>query len=119
VLGRVADPDLAVLLHRATALVAPSRAEGFGLPVLEAMAAGVPVLSSDAPALVEVGGGATLVVPRDDPKALAVALRSLLDDEPLRARLAAGGPPRAARFGWAQAARALWPVYAELASGRA
>jgi glycosyltransferase involved in cell wall biosynthesis len=119
VLGRLPDEDLAVVLHRARALVAPSRAEGFGLPVLEAMAAGVPAVTSDAPALVEVGGGATLVVPRDDPRALAGALRSVLADAALRARLAAAGPPRAARFAWADAARALWPVYAELARRRA
>ena len=119
VLGRHGDPDLAVVLHRATALVAPSRAEGFGLPVLEAMAAGVPAVTSDAPALVEVGGGATLVVPRNDPRALAVTLRSLLEDEAIRYRLAAAGPPRAARFAWTDAARALWTVYAEVAGGRA
>jgi glycosyltransferase involved in cell wall biosynthesis len=64
---------------------------------------------------VEVGGGATLVVPREDPRALAVSLRSLLDDEALRSRLATAGPRRAARFAWADAARALWTVYAELA----
>ena len=58
-LGRLSDSDLAVVLARATALVVPSRAEGFGLPVLEAMAAGTAVVTSDAPALVEVGGGAT------------------------------------------------------------
>jgi glycosyltransferase involved in cell wall biosynthesis len=119
VLGRLPDADLATVLRRATALVAPSRAEGFGLPVLEAMAAGVPAVTSDAPALVEVGGDATLVVPREQPRALAVALRSLVDDPALRARLAAGGPPRAARFSWSDAARALWTVYRELASGRA
>ena len=118
-LGRLPDEDLAVVLHRAAALVAPSRAEGFGLPVLEAMAAGVPAVTSDAPALVEVGGGATLVVPRDDPRALAAALRMLLEDQELRARLAAAGPRRAARFGWADAAHALWTVYAELVRGRA
>jgi glycosyltransferase involved in cell wall biosynthesis len=115
VLGRLPDADLAVVLHRATALVAPSRAEGFGLPVLEAMAAGVPAVTSDAPALVEVGGGATLVVPRDDPAALAAAVRSVLADGAVRARLAAAGTARAARFGWSDAARALWTVYAEVA----
>ena len=62
-LGRLSDTDLAVVLDRATALVVPSRAEGFGLPVLEAMAAGTAVVTSDAPALVEVGGGATSVTP--------------------------------------------------------
>jgi glycosyltransferase involved in cell wall biosynthesis len=114
VLGRLPDPDLATALHRSTALVAPSRAEGFGLPVLEAMAAGVPAVTSDAPALVEVGSGATLVVPRDDPHALAVTLRSLLADEALRARLAAAGRRRAADFTWTATARALWTVYAKV-----
>src|SRR6185312_14170855 len=57
-LGRLPDEDLAVVLAGATALVVPSRSEGFGLPVLEGMAAGVPVVTSDAPALLEVGGDA-------------------------------------------------------------
>jgi glycosyltransferase involved in cell wall biosynthesis len=114
VLGRLSDPDLATVLHRATALVAPSRAEGFGLPVLEAMAAGVPAITSDAPALVEVGGGATLVVPADDPPALAVALRSLLGDPALHSRLGTEGRRRAAQFTWLAAARALWAVYAKV-----
>jgi glycosyltransferase involved in cell wall biosynthesis len=119
VLGRLPDPDLATVLHRATALVAPSRAEGFGLPVLEAMAAGVPAVTSDAPALVEVGGDATVVVPAGDPRALAVALRSLLADTALRSRLGAAGRQRAAQFTWMAAARALWAVYAKVLEGPA
>jgi glycosyltransferase involved in cell wall biosynthesis len=113
VLGRLDDPDLAVVLHRATALAAPSRAEGFGLPVLEAMAAGVPAVTSDAPALVEVGGGATLVTPRGDAAALAAALREA-GDPAARERLSAAGRARAAHYSWTASARELWTLYTEL-----
>lgn len=113
-LGQVSDPDVAVLLSRATALVAPSRAEGFGMPVLEAMAAGLPVVTSDAPALVEVGGGATLVVPREDPVALAAALAAVAVDGELRARLAMAGRTRSAAYSWDAAADKLWRIYREL-----
>ncbi len=114
-LGRLPDPDLAVVLHRAAALAVPSRAEGFGLPVLEAMAAGVPVVTSDAPALVEVGGGAAAVVPRDDPDALAEAL-ALAADPAERDHLAAAGRTRATHYSWSAAARELWTLYSDLAT---
>jgi glycosyltransferase involved in cell wall biosynthesis len=113
-LGRLSDADLAVVLSRAAVLVAPSRAEGFGLPVLEAMAAGVPVVSSDAPALVEVGGGATVTVPVGDADALAAALAEVLGSDARRASLAEAGLNRAADFSWESAARRLWDLYAEL-----
>jgi glycosyltransferase involved in cell wall biosynthesis len=110
-LGRVPDADLAVLLDRATALVVPSYDEGFGLPLLEGMAAGTPVLTSTAPALVEVAGGAALSVPLPE---LVDGLRQVLDDEPLRARLRTAGPARAAQFSWDAAAARLWRAYADL-----
>jgi glycosyltransferase involved in cell wall biosynthesis len=114
-LGRLPDLDLAVVLSRAAVLVAPSRAEGFGLPVLEAMSAGVPVVSSDAPALVEVGGGATVTVPVGDADALAGALAEVLDSADLRARLAAAGRRRSGDFSWSAAASRLWELYTDLA----
>jgi glycosyltransferase involved in cell wall biosynthesis len=114
VLGRLPDADLAVVLSRATALVAPSRAEGFGLPVLEAMSAGVPVVSSDAPALAEVGGGATVTVPVGDADALADALAEVVGSAELRAHLVEAGRRRAEDFSWSAAARRLWALYADL-----
>ncbi|GAB2680236.1 glycosyltransferase family 1 protein [Saccharopolyspora gloriosae] len=111
VLRQVGDAELAVLLRLATALVAPSLAEGFGLPLIEAMAVGTPVVHSDVPALVEVAGTAGLAVRRADPRALARALRLVVDDPDQRAKLAEAGPRRAEHFSWDRAARDVWRAH--------
>ncbi|GAA3434482.1 glycosyltransferase family 1 protein [Kutzneria kofuensis] len=110
-LGPLTDAELAVVLRRATVLAVPSLAEGFGLPLLEAMAVGVPVVHSDAPALVEVADGAGFVARRGDPKSLVAALRTVIDD-PAAARAAVDrGRARAAGFTWRRAAEAVWAVH--------
>ncbi|GAA3991567.1 glycosyltransferase family 1 protein [Allokutzneria multivorans] len=109
--GAVTDADLGVLLHGASALVAPSQAEGFGLPVLEAMAAGVPVVHSDAPALVEVAGGAGISVPRNDSAALARAVRTVLTDSARAAEMIEAGRLRAQDHSWERAAQLAWQVH--------
>jgi glycosyltransferase involved in cell wall biosynthesis len=117
-LGQLSDPELAVVLHNAAALAMPSRAEGFGLPVLEAMAAGVPVVHSDIPALVEVAGDAGVAVPPDDPAALAAALRRVILDEGVARALRAAGLRRAGRFSWERSARRVWSVHTALHRSR-
>ena len=111
VLGRIDDDSLGVVLRDAVALVAPSRTEGFGLPVAEAMAVGTAVICSDAPALVEVSAGAAIVVPAGDDRALAVAISGLLGDDPLRQRLVRAGREHAARYDWNAVAGRAWELY--------
>lgn len=117
-LGRVSDADLAVVLRRAAALVAPSLAEGFGLPVVEAMAAGVPVVHSDAPALMEVAGGAGVMVQRQDPVSLASGLAAVLADERRAAALVEAGRRRAAHYTWHRAATQIWRLHLNLHQDR-
>jgi glycosyltransferase involved in cell wall biosynthesis len=114
-MGRLPDADLAVALADATALVVPSRAEGYGLPVLEGMAAGTPVVTSDDPALVEVGEGATRTAPIGDAAALARVLAEVVDDPGLRAEMVRAGRERAAVTTWDAAAAQLVALYATLA----
>jgi glycosyltransferase involved in cell wall biosynthesis len=114
VLGRVDDHDLAVAMSAATVLAVPSRAEGFGLPVLEGMAAGVPVVTSRDAALQEVGGDAVLSSNTGDPAALADALRQVSTDGVLRDQLVRAGTARAAGFSWARCAHETAAVYRQL-----
>lgn len=102
--GFVSDADLSALYAQATALVFPSRYEGFGLPVLEALTAGGVVISSNASTLPEVGGDAVLYFPPDDPAALAAQVQRLLDDPALAPQLRTRGAVQAARFSWSRAA---------------
>jgi glycosyltransferase involved in cell wall biosynthesis len=111
--GPVGDATLHALYQAADGLAYPSLYEGFGLPVLEAMAHGVPVLTSDRSSLPEVAGDAALLVDPLDRGAIAKGLVRLLTDSALRRRLAAAGPRRAASFTWPATAAATWAAYRE------
>lgn len=111
--GYLAEDDLQALYAAAAVLAHPSRYEGFGLPPLEAMAHGTPVVAAAAGSIPEVVGDAALLVPPDDPAALAAALRQVLTEPGLRAGLVARGRARAAHFSWERAARVTLDVYAE------
>jgi glycosyltransferase involved in cell wall biosynthesis len=99
-LGRVGASELPGLLQHAVALVMPSVEEGFGLPVLEAMAAGTPAVHSDHPALVEAAGGAGLAFARQQPAELARCLAAVATDPGRRRELADAGRARAAQLPW-------------------
>ncbi len=98
--GFVPDAELALLYRRCALFAYPSLGEGFGLPVLEAMAAGAPVLTSDRSSLPEVGGDATASCNPSDVASIAGELEALLRDPDRRAHMAAAGPRRAATFSW-------------------
>jgi glycosyltransferase involved in cell wall biosynthesis len=118
VLGHVPDSTLAVLLQRASVFVFPSLAEGFGLPVVEALSLGTPVVHSDAPALVEVAAGAGVVVAREDragyPERLAQAMYQVVNDVELSTRLGVAGLDRARAFSWRDSAEKVWQLHADL-----
>lgn len=109
--GFVPAAELPDWYRAAAAFIYPSMWEGFGLPVLEAMACGVPVICSQVPSLVEVAGSAALTVPPHDEEALANAMRLLYDQPALAAHLRAQGLQQAAQFSWAHSAQRTIQVY--------
>lgn len=109
--GYVADEDLPALYSLADLFVFPSLYEGFGLPVLEAMACGTPVVASAVSSLPEVAGDAALLVDPLDTRALADAMRQALEDTGLRAEMVEKGLPQARRFTWSESARQLLELY--------
>jgi len=117
-LGFVADADLPVLYRAADAFVYPSLFEGFGLPPVEAMACGCPVVASTRGALAEVVAEAALRIDPLDVSALAAALERVAADPDCRARLIADGRTNAQRFDWQANARAVLQVYARARRGR-
>jgi glycosyltransferase involved in cell wall biosynthesis len=110
-LGPVAEMDLPALYGGARLFVFPSLYEGFGLPVLEAMACGAPVLCSNTSSLPEVAGDAAFLVDPQDETAMTAALAQALADEALRMRLRTAGLARAAQFSWDRTAQATLEIY--------
>jgi glycosyltransferase involved in cell wall biosynthesis len=102
--GNLGDAELDAAYRHAVAMVLPSRYEGFGFQVVEAMARGCPVVTSDAACLPEVVGGAGVVVPTGDVDALTAAVDQLVGSDARRAELAAAGRARAAAFTWERSA---------------
>jgi len=120
VAGRVPTQELLYLYRRATLLVVPSRFEGFGLPAVEAMACGTPVVACRAGALAEVMklGDGGVVVPRDDPAALAQGVLQLLEQPELRRDMSRRARSRVeAHFSWARVAQATVETYQEVLAG--
>jgi glycosyltransferase involved in cell wall biosynthesis len=114
VLGYVPPAELASWYARAMVFAFPSLDEGFGMPVLEAMAAGLPVVTSNRSALPEVAGDAALLVDPDSGAVLRQALLDLTESDVLRKDLSQRGRERAYGFSWGRAARETWDVYQNL-----
>jgi glycosyltransferase involved in cell wall biosynthesis len=118
-LGAVSDGLLDRLYQGASALVYPSLYEGFGLPLLEAMASGTPVIASRAASIPEVVGDAAIVLDPHDVQAWAAAIVDVVNDEHVRAAMRAKGLARAAAFTWARTARVTLDVYRQVAAAHA
>jgi glycosyltransferase involved in cell wall biosynthesis len=114
--GFVPESTLAVLYRLATVFVFPSLYEGFGLPPLEAMASGTPVVTSNVSSLPEVVGDAALLIDPYDAAAIAQGLRQALTDESLRTALIARGLERAKGFSWETSVRRVREIYGEVAA---
>jgi glycosyltransferase involved in cell wall biosynthesis len=115
-LGPVSEERLHLLYRAAAAFVYPSLYEGFGLPILEAMAAGTPVIAARAASIPEVLGDAGLLLDPLDARAWAEAIVSVMNDERMRERMRAAGRARAATFTWERTARETLAVYRRVLS---
>ena len=113
-LGFLPDETLAIVYRLAGVFVFPSLYEGFGLPPLEAMASGTPVVTSNVSSLPEVVGDAALLVDPTDPVAIADAMRRVLTDPLLAAEMSAKGLARARTFSWEQAATRIRDIYQDV-----
>ncbi len=113
-IGFADDADLPALYSGALTTAVPSLYEGFGIPVLESMACGTPVVTSNISSLPEVAGNAALTVDPTDLDAIVAALQQVIDDDSLRTSLRARGLARAAEFTWDRSAQQLQAVYARL-----
>jgi glycosyltransferase involved in cell wall biosynthesis len=115
VLGFVPQADLGPLYAGATVFCFPSLLEGFGFPVLEAMAQGTPVVTSDRTSTEELARGAGVLVDPDDPDGIADGIRSVIEDDSLARRLRDAGPRRAAEFSWDKTAELMAGCYERIA----
>jgi len=115
-IGEVDEEDKVALYQGATAFLYPSRREGFGLPALEALACGVPVIGSDASSIPEIVGDAGVLVSPDDPRAMAGALIAVVTEPPLREALSERAIKQAAKFSWDKTARETVEAYESIIS---
>ena len=113
-LGYLPDDTLAILYRLASLFVFPSLYEGFGLPPLEAMAAGTPVITSNVSSLPEVVGDAAILIDPYEPDEIAHAMRRVLTDEALRDDLRARGLARVKEFSWDRSVRRVREIYGEV-----
>jgi glycosyltransferase involved in cell wall biosynthesis len=118
ILGHVSRAQLSGLYARARIFAFPSLDEGFGIPVLEAMAHGVPVITSNCSAMPEVAGDAALLVDPTDVEEIGSALARLASDAALREELSERGRARAGQFTWDAAVARTWAVYEAVMAGR-
>jgi glycosyltransferase involved in cell wall biosynthesis len=112
----VARADLDALYAQCEAFVFPSLYEGFGLPVLEAMRAGAPVVTTNTSALPEIAGDAAVLVAPKNPEAVASAMQRILEDERVRVKLSEAGERRAQQFTWTRTAELTRAVYVQIAA---
>jgi glycosyltransferase involved in cell wall biosynthesis len=117
ILSDLPREDVSALYNAASVFVFPSYAEGFGLPIVEAMACGTPVITSRLGAMREVAGDAAALVDPTDTGAIAQAICDIVSDDVLRERLRALGLARARQFSWDETAERLIRLYAQVAGG--